>query len=197
MCDLLQDNAKLKSDMEKLLRAMEKGTKPAVKAKGKACPSKPHSSAEPEESDTDGEDREEPDAEVSASGSGGEEDLSEAAKRARLRRLCEKKGSGKLNVPEEVHLLWKKEVTRGTSWQNSSKNPDLKRTLLLFLGCSSGNVRLYDRSLVSPQSHFHPGRLCQEGASQQGESCPEIRQNPEGVVYSRRHEEHIAMVKAT
>lgn len=108
MCDLLQDNAKLKSDMEKLLRAMEKGTKPAVKAKGKACPSKPHSSAEPEESDADGEDREEPDAEVSASGSGGEEDLSEAAKRARLRRLCEKKGSGKLNVPEEVHLLWKK-----------------------------------------------------------------------------------------
>ncbi|CAK9064128.1 unnamed protein product [Durusdinium trenchii] len=87
---------------------MEKGTKPAVKAKGKACPSKPHSSAEPEESDADGEDREEPDAEVSASGSGGEEDLSEAAKRARLRRLCEKKGSGKLNVPEEVHLLWKK-----------------------------------------------------------------------------------------
>ena len=32
---------------------------------------------------------------------------SEAAKRARLRRLCERKPSGRIFVPEEVHNKWK------------------------------------------------------------------------------------------
>ena len=32
---------------------------------------------------------------------------SEAAKRARLRRLCERKPSGRIFVPEEVHSKWK------------------------------------------------------------------------------------------
>ena len=32
---------------------------------------------------------------------------SEAAKRARLRRLCERKPSGRIFVPEEVHTKWK------------------------------------------------------------------------------------------
>ena len=36
------------------------------------------------------------------------EELSEAAKKARLRRVCERKGSGKLKVPEEVHEMWLK-----------------------------------------------------------------------------------------
>ena len=36
------------------------------------------------------------------------EELSEAAKRNRLRRLCEKKPSGKRNVPEEIGLKWDK-----------------------------------------------------------------------------------------
>ena len=36
------------------------------------------------------------------------EELSEAAKNQRLRRICERKGSGKINVPEEIHNLWKK-----------------------------------------------------------------------------------------
>ena len=33
---------------------------------------------------------------------------SQAAMEGRLRRLCEKKPSGKLRVPEEVHLMWSK-----------------------------------------------------------------------------------------
>lgn len=41
------------------------------------------------------------------SDAGGQE-LSEAAKNQRLRRICERKGSGKLHVPEELHNLWKK-----------------------------------------------------------------------------------------
>lgn len=31
---------------------------------------------------------------------------SEAARMARLRRVCEKKPSGKLHVPEEIHQKW-------------------------------------------------------------------------------------------
>lgn len=34
-------------------------------------------------------------------------DPSEQAKLARLRRLCERKPSGKIHVPEEVHTRWK------------------------------------------------------------------------------------------
>ena len=55
---------------------------------------------------------------------------SEAAKMARLRRLCEKKPSGKLNVPEEIHQRWLKgtlkdrealiEELEGANW---SKDP--------------------------------------------------------------------------
>ncbi|CAJ1409721.1 unnamed protein product [Effrenium voratum] len=36
-----------------------------------------------------------------------EEGLTEAAKQQRLRRLCERKPSGRLNVPVEVHEAWK------------------------------------------------------------------------------------------
>lgn len=36
-----------------------------------------------------------------------DDNLSPAAKYQRLRRLCEKKTSGKLQVPEETHELWK------------------------------------------------------------------------------------------
>ena len=32
---------------------------------------------------------------------------SEAAEKHRLRRICEKKPSGRINVPEHVHLKWK------------------------------------------------------------------------------------------
>lgn len=42
------------------------------------------------------------------SNSGGENELSEAAKKQRLRRLCERKVSGKISVPEEIHAMWQK-----------------------------------------------------------------------------------------
>lgn len=38
-------------------------------------------------------------------------ELSDAAKAARLRRLCERKPSGKIQVPQEIHDRWK----QGTS----------------------------------------------------------------------------------
>lgn len=40
------------------------------------------------------------------SGSGGEDEPSHAAKLGRLRRLCERKPSGKLKVPKEIHERW-------------------------------------------------------------------------------------------
>ena len=36
------------------------------------------------------------------------EELSEAAKKARLRRVCQRSALGKLKVPEDVHEMWKK-----------------------------------------------------------------------------------------
>ncbi len=36
------------------------------------------------------------------------EELSEGAKLGRLRRLCERKPSGKLKVPENIHNMWKR-----------------------------------------------------------------------------------------
>ena len=63
--------------------------KPRPGAKSKAAPRAP----EPVESDEA--------AEVSDS-----EELTAGAKLGRLRRLCERKPSGKLNVPEEVHNRW-------------------------------------------------------------------------------------------
>lgn len=35
------------------------------------------------------------------------EGLSQEAKMAKLRRMCEKKPSGKCKVPEDIHLKWK------------------------------------------------------------------------------------------
>ena len=60
--------------------------KPAPVAKGKARQAAPEQD-ESEASDNDGE-------------------LSTGAKLGRLRRLCERKPSGKLNVPQEVHDRW-------------------------------------------------------------------------------------------
>lgn len=39
-------------------------------------------------------------------------ETSEAARNARLRRMCERKPSGKLLVPEEIHQKWKNNCGR-------------------------------------------------------------------------------------
>ena len=39
-------------------------------------------------------------------------ETSEAARNARLRRVCERKPSGKLLVPEDIHLKWKNNCGR-------------------------------------------------------------------------------------
>jgi len=44
----------------------------------------------------------------SGSESGEDAGLSLAAKKNRLRRLCEKKPSGKIQVPESIHQMWLK-----------------------------------------------------------------------------------------
>lgn len=73
-------------------------------SKVKATPPKPAPASAAKASHRDAEP-----AAGSAEGSEEENDenLSGAAKRARLRRVCERKSSGKLLVPESVHNLWK------------------------------------------------------------------------------------------
>ena len=63
---------------------------------------------------------------------GGPAPPTEAAKMARLRRLCEKKPSGKLNVPESVHQRWLNgtlkdrealvEELEGANWSKDPRN---------------------------------------------------------------------------
>ena len=74
--------------------ATRRAPTPASKQKAR-----PNQEPEPETGDRDG---------GSDDASDGNQDLSEAAKRNRLRRLCEKKPSGKRNVPEEIGLKWEK-----------------------------------------------------------------------------------------
>ena len=126
----LQDNEKLRKEMDAMQKQMNalknqqsgstvtpRATHPApspasAKSKSKRSPpnpkvkSKSKSRASTEEA---AEEEEEAEPESDSDGSGGSEaGLSEAAKKQRLRMLCERKGSGKLLVPEEVHNMWKK-----------------------------------------------------------------------------------------
>lgn len=74
---------------------------------------------------------------------------SEAAKDARLRRLCERKPSGRLQVPESLHLRWK-----SASREEKDQMVDIldsvgwnKDTPLLLLGSiqiQSNTSQLYD-----------------------------------------------------
>ena len=91
-------------------RATHPGPSPAS-AKSKKSPPNPKVKAKSKgrastQEASEGEEEAEPESD--SEGSGDEAALSEAAKRQRLRRLCERKGSGKLRGPEEVHELWKK-----------------------------------------------------------------------------------------
>ena len=71
---------------------------------------KPAPKAGVAQSDEDEEDDEEESqaTDACADVSGGEMEPSEAAKNNRLRRLCEKKPSGRCHVPDDIHLQWVK-----------------------------------------------------------------------------------------
>lgn len=88
-------------------RSSGKKPNPKVKAKSKAAPKGRASKG----SDDDDNDASEPDDDNDAmdgsDASDGDENMSEAAKKQRLRRLCERKGQGKLKVPEKIHEMWR------------------------------------------------------------------------------------------
>lgn len=65
----------------------------------------------------------------SESETGGE--LTKAAKLNRLRRLCERKPSGKLNVPEEVHRKW------------AAKGHEREQLLEILEGCGWHTDRMF------------------------------------------------------
>ncbi len=104
----LKDNEKLRQKMSE----MEKRLAVAKQDAPKKPPSKPvkpnpkvagrSKGSAPPDGDDSGDDG------VTESGSDRDGELSHAAKQQRLRRLCERKGSGKLMVPEEIHQLWAK-----------------------------------------------------------------------------------------
>ena len=91
----LQDNAKLRDEMKAMQDALKLGVSqgsgnkpnPKVKAKSKVAPKHRASKGTTEDD--------------------GDEGMSEAAKKQRLRRLCERKGQGKLKVPEKIHEMWR------------------------------------------------------------------------------------------
>ena len=99
----LQENEEMRKKMENLEKALLSKQAPKKSETGSIrskvpLQTKPHAS---KKMDADSDQQSEP-----SDGEG--EELSEAAKNQRLRRICERKGSGKLNAPEEIHNLWKK-----------------------------------------------------------------------------------------
>lgn len=81
----------------------------AAKSKAAASKSKPVEMPEPDEVDEEEEDQEsgqDSDGENASQGSESENEMTDAAKNNRLRRLCERKPSGRLRVPEKVHKMW-------------------------------------------------------------------------------------------
>lgn len=103
----------MQAELQKL-RLIKQTTKrpPATPVAKSAAAKVPAKSAKPKASNPpeQPEPEEEEDAEQDAEGEeeDDEEALTEAALRARRRRLCERKPSGKLNVPESVHEIWLK-----------------------------------------------------------------------------------------
>ena len=92
--------------MEETLAALSLGEKKSSgdQAKpNKTRPPNPKVKSKKPPMDPDDSSDNEPEPETDDNG-----ELSEAAKKARLRRLCERKSSGKLKVPEEVHEMWLK-----------------------------------------------------------------------------------------
>ena len=89
---------------ERLERAAASSKKTEAGSKVKPGKMKGHKQPEvekPAESDmSENEENEESDSE--------HEELSEGCKLGRLRRLCERKPSGKLRVPEHIHAMWKR-----------------------------------------------------------------------------------------
>ena len=123
----LQDNAKLRKEMDAMQKKMDalankrsdskvtpRATRPApspASATSRKSPPNPKVKAKSKSraSAAEADEEEEAEPESGSDGSeGSEEGLSEAAKKQRLRRLCERKGSGKLLVPLEVHEMWLK-----------------------------------------------------------------------------------------
>ena len=107
---VLQDNEKLRQELEQLKAAANLSKQQAV-AKPKPVPKRlqKHGKSKQDEPQSEEEscasDEAEPEEEVESED---ERELSEAAKKQRLRRVCQRKPSGKLSVPESVHEMWKK-----------------------------------------------------------------------------------------
>lgn len=100
---LQEDNEKLRME---LLAA-----KAALSGEPTACvPGKPKRPPNPKAKPASSKPKvaAEPDREAGDVSESEEEHPSEAAKKQRLRRLCERKGRGKLHVPEEIHEMWLK-----------------------------------------------------------------------------------------
>ena len=99
-----QANAKLREDLKAAAHQASaasheapKATNAKGKGKGKGKPKAKAAAQQPVDPEPEPSDDE---------CTEGDEVVSEAAKSLRLRRLCEKKPSGKINVPMDVHNLW-------------------------------------------------------------------------------------------
>ena len=85
---------------------------PNAKGKAKSKGRSTHMEVDEDDGEDEEEEQEEDEAEEQEDEEGEqeseeEEGLSEGAKLGRLRRLCERKPSGKLRVPEAIHTMWK------------------------------------------------------------------------------------------
>lgn len=179
----LQDaNADMAKQLQELQEAVAGNGGLKAKAKGKASakpklkpkqqPAKKTPPQEPDD-EPEAEDSVDEPSEAEKESASEEEDLSEAAKKQRLRRVCQRKPSGKLGVPEKVHLMWKEggskrdelqEMLEAAGWDKD------RRASSLCLGRNSFAV-------------LFAGRLCGEGAAYPDQHQPKRGQEEARLVH--------------
>lgn len=110
----VQANRRMQADLEAMQKEMDRNKGKSSTPKPAATPAPKHPAPSPASSTTSAPKAapkgkpaaSEPASDSESDGGGEPAELSYGAKMGRLRRLCERKTSGKLNVPEEIHQRW-------------------------------------------------------------------------------------------
>ena len=193
-----QANRKLEAKFDALMKkmsAMQTTPASAAKAKNPAKVARSKSKAvEPQASDD--EMSEEEQEEKSGSEEEEEEDLTEGAKLGRLRRLCERKPSGKLNVPEQVHEEWKKgghsrqqllEMLENAGWDK-----DPLPLCFSSVCCFVSEIFNWSFSILWLSGFLHLYGDSLKGDHQQDQNCPQT-----WLVHGWTDENQVGMEQAT
>ena len=123
----------------------------------------------------------------------------DAAKDARLRRLCEKKPSGRLQVPEEMHLKWKSAsreerddmiaLLEQVGW-NKDQSISNDHYMLIFLSFQTINYSILDSYPMAPLR----GAVCVPGYEISDQDQQVVKEEAQGMAHGGDNVDHAEMV---